>query len=351
MVMYSKLRVLGKEGFQPGKDEPNQAGWISSQLLQLRAQLHSEIGEERNPRGLIIGSWNIKHFDGGAPRLDESFYYIAEIISNFDICTIQEAKSVEAMKKLKKLLGPNWEFFINDSAGTGRGNHERVAFVYNTNKVFFRSLIGELVLSDSEEINGRQFARSPFFAAFQAGWFKFTLYSVHIVQKDKVGQPSRLEEIESVAETLVDRARIENGVQILLGDLNIDHVEDPEHVALTKRGFVVPDIGPTNLSLTKVFDHIAITGPKDMTEFVRAGSFDWRKSVFRDDQAENYKPIATQMAIANNRATPGDDWESKYSSWTSNEMSDHLPVWIEILTDFSDDYLRRTMKLAIDAES
>jgi len=348
MVMYSKLRDIGRDGFPSGKSAPGQAGWISSHLLKLRQQLFEEIGKDRNPRGLIIGTWNIKHFDGGSPRLEESFYYIAEIISNFDICTIQEAKSVEAVKSLTRLLGPNWDFFVNDSAGGGRGNHERVAFVYNTERVFFRSLIGELVLPDSDEIGGRQFARSPFFAAFQAGWFKFTLYSVHIVQKDKEGQPSRLDEIESVAETLIGRAEREDGVQILLGDLNIDKADDPEHKALTDRGFVVPDVGPTNLPLTKVFDHIALTGPEDMTQFVRAKSFDWRGSVFRNDQAEIYRAIASEMALANNRAAPGDDWEHKFSGWTTNEMSDHLPVWIEILTDFSDDYLRRTTELATE---
>lgn len=346
MVMYSKLRKIGPDGFPAGKDTPGQAGWISSQLLKLRGQLFEEIGKDRNPRGLVIGTWNIKHFDGGSPRLEESFYYIAETISNFDICTIQEAKSVSALRKLNRLLGPNWEFFVNDSAGGGRGNHERVAFIYNTDRVFFRSLIGELVLSDSDEIRGRQFARSPFFAAFQAGWFKFSLFSVHIVQKDKDGQPSRLEEIKSAAETLVDRSQKEDGVQILLGDLNIDKAEDLEYEALTDRGFVVPDVGPTNLPLTKVFDHIALTGPEDMTQFVRAATFDWRRSVFRNDQAEAYRPIAHEMALANNRAAPGDDWAEKFSSWTTNEMSDHLPVWIEILTDFSDDYLRRTTELA-----
>ena len=185
MVMYSKLRDIGRDGFPAGKGAPGQAGWISSHLLDLREQLYEEIGKDRNPRGLIIGTWNIKHFDGGSPRLEESFYYIAEIVSNFDICTIQEAKSVEAVKRLTRLLGPNWEFFVNDSPGGGRGNHERVAFVYNTDRVFFRALIGELVLPDGDEINGRQFARSPFFAAFQAGWFKFTLYSFTSFRRTK----------------------------------------------------------------------------------------------------------------------------------------------------------------------
>lgn len=33
MVMYSKLREIGRDGFPAGKSAPGQAGWISSHLL------------------------------------------------------------------------------------------------------------------------------------------------------------------------------------------------------------------------------------------------------------------------------------------------------------------------------
>ena len=114
------------------------------------------------------------------------------------------------------------------------------------------------------------------------------------------------------------------------------------------KGFVVPDLGPTNLSLTKIFDHIALTGSDDMTSYLRGGAFDWRSSVYRPDEAAAYKPIATEIAIRDDRALPGDDWPSKFQSWSTSEMSDHLPIWIEILTDFSDDYLERTSLLSTD---
>jgi len=42
--------------------------------------------------------------------------------------------------------------------------------------------------------------------------------------------------------------------------------------------------------------------------------------------------------------TAGDgyaDWSRSYSGGRTNEMSDHLPVWIELQTDYSDKYLER----------
>jgi hypothetical protein len=38
---------------------------------------------------------------------------------------------------------------------------------------------------------------------------------------------------------------------------------------------------------------------------------------------------------------PYADWSKSYKNWTTFEMSDHLPIWMELEIDYSDDYLRR----------
>jgi len=122
--------------------------WISSRLLTLRHDLNEAITKHRKPNSLIIGSWNIRAFDDGVPRMDESFHYIAEIIDHFDICAIQEIKTnLDPLEKLAGLLGPNWKYFVSDISVHKGGNTERMAFVYNTNKVIFKNLIGEIVCS------------------------------------------------------------------------------------------------------------------------------------------------------------------------------------------------------------
>ena len=159
MAYYQSLRDEGR--YARGRDQQGQSGWIANRLLRLRRQLSDQITKTREPKSLIIGSWNIRHFDGGRERLPESFHYIAEIIDPFDICAIQEVTNIVAMKQLMRLLGGNWDYFINDSSDGGRGNHERMAFVYYRNKVQFRNLIGELVLPMSALPGGEQVGRSP----------------------------------------------------------------------------------------------------------------------------------------------------------------------------------------------
>lgn len=338
MAYYGSLK--NKFIYPPGRDAPGQAGWIADRLLRLRAMLNGEITSRRAPNSLIIGSWNIRHFDGGRPRLPESFHYIAEIIDHFDICAIQEVKDIDAMEQLVKLLGRNWDYFINDSSGGGRGNHERMAFVYNKNRVFFRNLIGELVLPKGVLPGDEQIGRTPFFAAFQAGWFRFTLCSAHIVFEEKEGRPMREDEIRVIAEELADRAKEQDEVHVFLGDMNIERRDDAGMVALNENGFEAPDFGPTSLTGTKHYDQIAFAGPDTEAHRLGGGVINWQEAVFTDTEAADYEMIARDIREGRDKGKPYSNWSSSYRSWRTHEMSDHLPVWIELKVDYSNDYLR-----------
>ncbi|MEP4980190.1 endonuclease/exonuclease/phosphatase family protein [Ascidiaceihabitans sp.] len=337
MAFYGSLK--NENVYPRGCQAPGQAGWIAHRLLRLRAMLNGQITSKRRPNSLIIGSWNIRHFDGGRKRLNESYHYIAEIIDHFDVCAVQEVKDLEAVEKLMRLLGPNWDYFVNDSSGAGRGNHERMAFLYNRNTVRFRNLIGELVLPKDALPNDEQLARTPFFAAFQAGWFKFTLCSAHIVFKEEDGRPLREDEIGAVASILADRAKDTGDVQIFLGDMNIDKREDASFKALTDNGFEVPDIGPTSLGGTKHYDQIAFAGPSHVSHMLGHGVIKWQEAVFREDEVADYEQVAMDIRETPNTGKPYSNWAREYSSWRTHEMSDHLPVWIELEVDYSNNYL------------
>lgn len=343
MAYYQSLR--DERRYARGRDQQGQSGWIADRLLRLRRQLSDQITKTREPNSLIIGSWNIRHFDGGRERLPESFHYIAEIIDHFDICAIQEVKNIDAMKQLMRLLGGNWDYFINDSSGGGRGNHERMAFVYNRNKVQFRNLIGELVLPMSALPGGEQVGRTPFFASFQAGWFRFTLCSAHIVFEEKEGRPLREDEIRVVARELRKRAKDADEVHIFLGDMNIEDRNDAGMEALIENGFLVPLIGPTSLVGTKHYDQIAFTGPTNEANMIGHGVIPWQQSVFTDAEVGAYEDVAKRIREKPNTNQPYSNWASEYASWRTHEMSDHLPVWIELRTDYSDEYLGATANM------
>lgn len=97
MAFYHDLKT-----YENDSDYSNKQAWISARLLTLRHDLHEIIKKDRQPNSLIIGSWNIRAFDDGIPRMDESYHYIAEIIDNFDICAIQEVKT--NLAPLRRLL-------------------------------------------------------------------------------------------------------------------------------------------------------------------------------------------------------------------------------------------------------
>ena len=132
----------------------------------------------------------------------------------------------------------------------------------------------------------------------------------------------------------------------------------------------VPDFGPTNMSGNRYFDQMAFTtkgkaGRK--ARLLRHGTFDWRHAVFgphpkvvameftvmqnelgmsridRDGLLANYKDIVTE-ARAKHKKEPYSEWAKSYKNWTTFEMSDHLPIWMELEVDYSDDYLRRYLK-------
>ena len=361
MAFYHGLR-----DYEDDPDYPNKQAWIAARLLTLRHDLHEIIGKDRQPESLVIGSWNIRAFEEGMPRMDESYHYIAEIISNFDVCAIQEVKGdLKPLRRLQDLLGPKWEFFVSDVSIHKGGNRERMAFVYNTNRVFFRNQIGEIVLPKEELINGEQVARSPFFASFQAGWFKFSLCSAHIVFGDDLGL--RADEIERITEVLVGRAKKEDQVHIFLGDMNIEKKDDEVMQALKNSKLNVPDFGPTNMGGNRWFDQMAFTEKgkaRRKTRLLRNGCFDWRHAVFgphpkvaaselsakdqRDGKArlsletflDHYKDKVEKMRRDHGKE-PYRNWAKSYKNWTTFEMSDHLPIWMELEIDYSDDYLRR----------
>lgn len=352
----------------PAEDYPDKVAHIAQRLLTLRHDLHRDITRDRDPDGLIVASWNIRDFDHSAPRLDESFHYIAEIIAAFDICAIQEVRSnLKPLQRLVGLLGPSWDYFVSDISTHKGGNNERAAIIFNRNKVFFRKVIGEIVLPDGVLDDFSQPARSPLFAAFQAGWFRFTLCTVHIAEgrdgnSAAENRALRAAEITAIGTALADRAVDEDEVFFLLGDMNIERHDDEIMAALRGTGMNVPDFGPTNVLGTRYFDHIAYTvegAAERKTRELRKGVFDWRNAVFgpaqplaedapadgpgavRVDDATNtgrYVPLIQAHRARHGRG-PYTNFEQNYQAKMTWEMSDHLPIWVEVKTDFSDEYL------------
>ncbi len=331
-------------------------------LLRLR-ELLEEVPDRSVSDRLIVATWNIREFDSNkyGNRTRESLYYIAEIISRFDIVAIQEVNAnLVALNEVQKILGQWWRFLITDvTAGTG-GNNERMAFIYDTRKVKFGGLSGEIVIPP-QRVSGRtyeparQLARTPMVCGFQAGWLKFMLSTVHIYYgKAKAEDPIRVKEIEILSKFLASRVKKPTTWSknlVLMGDFNIFSPEDATFKAITKAGFFIPEQLqklPSNAIQNKHYDQMAFISSEYEKKTMqarlrnsRAGVINFFDAVYRENEEKEYaKTIgAAYLKNSSGKVRTAAQKTRHYKQWRTFQMSDHLPMWLELAIDFGEAYL------------
>jgi endonuclease/exonuclease/phosphatase family metal-dependent hydrolase len=333
-------------------------------LLELRKVLDKKVPAS-GPDSLLLATWNIRDFDSNkfnhGPRLQESFHYMAEIIARFDLVAVQEvSRNLEPLRKLLFLLGSEWDYIVTGVTEGMSGNEERMAFVFNKKRVSFTKLAGQIVLPRARLVttpgdagsNGLQFARTPYIASFQAGWFKFNLCTVHIYFGSEHGEAleRRVDEIRQIArhfKTLQEKEPVD---YILLGDFNIVSPKHKTMEALVDNGFIIPKVLQnfrTNLGKNKFYDQIAFKPHDKRLEFGRAGKFDFRDAVFGDKDFDLYYNIMpTAFRDIHTRGSKkgkprSDDEKRDYynKEWITWQMSDHLLLWVELKVDFTNHYI------------
>ncbi len=330
MVQYSGLR-----GFKNATR--NRA---IERLLALRAGIARDVTSKNKFETFHLASWNIRDFGSHrlnpSPRLPETYYYIAEVISAFDLVAVQEVnENLAAFERVMRLLGPHWTYIVTDQSG----NDERLAFAYDTRKIAFRHIAGEIVLPKKKGKNPDQFNRTPFLVSFQAGWFKFNICTVHIYYGSSSNLDRRKQEIADIAKFFSKRQEKDDETYILLGDFNILNPKDATMDALLGNGFKVPKElrKPTALASAHFYDQIALRENERIVEIEKAGCFHWQDYVFRDEtDYATYKPF---MPTRTKKGKPAKTDLAAYRKWRTWQMSDHLPLWAEIKTDFTDKYL------------
>ena len=350
---------------------------VIGRLIALRKQLKADIIDQCGLGSFRLATWNIRDFDtnkwGHGFRLPESYHYIAEIISVFDLVAVQEIqRNMKSLKKLVGLLGPDWDYIVSDTTEGSGGNSERMAFLFNRDSIQFKRMVGEVVLpkgqkiihrkklksptdqkKETEEQDELQFARSPYLASFQAGWFKFVLCTVHIYFGSSSGAKlkRRIKEIEGIARFFARRQKKETEDYILLGDFNIVSPEHKTMEALLKEKFVIPENltkKKSNLKGDKHYDQIALKVQNRQLEIGASGVFRYEKSVFRNGDFDAYfdampaklrdfHDSGTKKGQPRNEAEKRAYYRDKWRTW---QISDHMPMWVELKVDFTDDYLK-----------
>ena len=354
-------------------------------LGALREQLSEALPAKDAEDHMLLGTWNIRDFGkaenlrkGRGPRLPETHFYIAEVISRFDFVAVQEVNDLPEWARVMRILGPDWDFIATDVTDPELGgNGERLTFVFDTRKVRFRHIAGEIVLPPDKLVSenvvpeeddegasgevagqpvGRQFARSPFVASFRSNWFKFDICTVHIYYGEEHGEKlrRRVAEIREIAEYFGSRAvdALESGTSlILLGDFNVVGPEHETMAALLASGFktagTLENIA-SNIGRDKYYDQIVFHTRPGVLEYTetptpdgkpRAGIFEIFRNVFTEAQLDDYQAAASATTAGDDKT--GDELRDYYLDWRTYQFSDHLPMWIQLRVNDSSSYLER----------
>lgn len=327
--------------------------FVIDRLLTLRQGLYENIPTRNLRDSLLLASWNIRDFDKKAYgyRGEEPLHYIAEIISHFDLVAVQEVyRDLAALNKVMRLLGGHWKYIFTDTTEGDAGNDERLAFLYDSRKVRFAGLAGEIVIPplkvDGQTVPSRQIVRTPYLAGFRAGWTDFILTTVHILYGSSSStDPVRKAEIVSLAKFLAKRANDPKSWSrniIMLGDFNIFQRNDEVYQALLEHStFHIPEelqsIPGSNVPQNKFYDQIAFKGNFKLYD---AGVFDFYEYVYRLQDEQHYVPDMGDSYTTTSAGNPRENKTLYYKTyWRTHQMSDHLPMWVELGINNTDEYL------------
>ena len=319
-------------------------------ILQIKKHLTDSGIPNKRDDNLLLCNWNLKEF-GQSHKHPEFYYYIAEIMFAFDLIVVQEVRrSIRELKILANILGENWAYMINDVTEGDEGNSERSAILYNTKRVDFNGFSGELVVDQ-----GLQLKRTPHITGFLTAWKHFSIINVHLDPgKKETNAARRKDELQRIMDTLNPKLKTGGlGYEniIISGDFNfyptvddnsIDLLEDYGFKQVEKLRNVDSTLAKNNYTYDRIFikrnKYFDIIEDEEGLE--NAGVVEFR-SLFEND-LNIYKSMARKDYEGRN---PNKEFkDSKYPNyywvhWLSRQMSDHYPIWFEMNTDSSINYL------------
>jgi endonuclease/exonuclease/phosphatase family metal-dependent hydrolase len=277
---------------------------------------------------LLLATWNVANL-GVQDRVDSDYQLIAEIMSWFDLITVQEVNdNLRGILAIRDQLPTKYELLFSDASG----NQERQAFLYDRTKVSQLEEVGRLSIPPSQAkqiklpgttITFPGFDRGPYLGSFQSGKFQFMLVSVHLFfGSDKPADiERRILETYAVAWWANKRRNDENSYvtnTIPLGDFNLPKAVkgDPVYDALTRRGLEIPahtsQIGSA-IASDNHYDQIAFFPGSTQDRFTgQMNVFDFDNAVFRD--------LYTKRGL------------KTFLAYARYHISDHRPLWAQFRT-------------------
>jgi hypothetical protein len=320
-------------------------GKISPEIAQGLKVLRGRIGQAKIPPSILdetlnIATWNIREFGKlhkRKRRSEAAIHYIAEVLYQFDLIAIVELRDdLTDLSRVMEVLGPYWRAVFSDFNTDPAGNRERIAYLYDKRAVVFTGLAAEADPPRQKDKASGEYKseiswwRSPFMASFSAGNFDFILLTAHI--RWGKSPASRIPELVKLAEWVDKRCQEKYVVDrdvIVMGDFNIPKVNDELFRAVTSKGLEIPDalrgtVHGSNLARTEHYDQILHYRRYTKTLKDVGGVLDFYCNDWRALFPQEYYPDMDKTGF-------------------TFELSDHLPLWVQLDTWIEDEQLEQLL--------
>jgi endonuclease/exonuclease/phosphatase family metal-dependent hydrolase len=311
--------------------------WAGARLGELHEELTRSVPARRVEGNLLLATWSMRSLGHKAIALPECRYYLAAIISAFDVVTLQEVHDdLAELNHLLEILGPDWNYLVTDVSEGSLGNQERFAILHYAPRVEFEHVSGEVVLQRKELIDGEQFARKPLVASFRTGELRFRVCTAHLSYGGggRAAVARTAKEAEALARHLVRRAERRDRTSIALcGNLNLRSADSDVAGALRGAGIELPEsLLLPNLALSNSGYQAGAIGFVSPERDMRLGAsdpncgvFDFTRVLFRPEHLAHYR----DAGLYDRKGAKRDD-EREFRRWGVLGVSDHLPLWAEL---------------------
>ena len=229
---------------------------ISSQINALRQYRDTKPGRaipEKAVDRMLLATWNVANL-GVQERREKDYLLIAELVSWFDLVAMQEVNDdLSGLRAIQRHLPRSFRLLFSDAGG----NNERLAFIYDSNKVALLEEVGEVAIPPTDiqdirlpgiEEGFEGFDRNPYLAEFRRNSFVFILVNVHLYfgSESTTSVERRSLETYAVARWADIRRQSPYAYSrdiVALGDFNLPKAEpgDPIYETLTDRGLHLPE--------------------------------------------------------------------------------------------------------------
>lgn len=255
----------------------------------------------------LIASFNTLHLGWK----NSNYYKKAEAIAHFDLIALQEVMSKDGLRRLaselERLTGEKWEWHISkQSFGRSNNYREYYAFIY---KKDFVKLVRSLGAYDDLE---DKFIREPYGAQFKIGDFEFVLVNCHLVFGNKKSD-RQLEamELSKVYDYFKDKSKLKS--LFILGDFNLPAYDDAFANLFKHSDLIFYAIDPSNKT---TIGHNGLANSYDniFYSFENTKEYTGRNGVYNFLEEKKYL----------------EKYGDKRFSILRKELSDHLPIYIEV---------------------